>query len=227
MIHYSLLSNLFRYPDAAFVENINSIQQFLNTNYKEAGKELERFTKWVNETDLYKQEELFTKTFHIQAICYLDLGYVLFGEDYKRGDFLANMKVEQEKMNVDLENELADNILNVLKLISIHEDKEFVSELCARIVIPAVKKMLIEFDATKIKNRMKLIKKQEKVLIMEDVENGNIYQNVLNALLHVLDADFGHLKYEEFVYVPEFSKDFVGDCNTCTPKLNFNQIRKS
>lgn len=227
MIHYSQLSELFSYPSPTHLEKVENIQQMLDTNYPDAAEKLRRFTDWAIRTPLHEQEELFTKTFHIQAICYMDLGYIMFGEDYKRGDFLANMKVEQEAQGVDCGDELADNIVNVLRLLSAHKDQEFVNELSVRIVMPSLKKMLIEFDATKIKNRMKLIKKKEKAVILENIENGNIYQNAISALLNVFEKDFGHLEYEEVVYVPDFSKDFVGDCSTCAPKLNFNEIRKS
>lgn len=227
MTNYSQLIDLFIYPYAGHVEKIKNIQQLLDIEYPESAEQLQRFTSWTLNTPLHDQEELFNRTFHIQATCYLDLGYVMFQEDYKRGELLAKMKVEQEKHGVDCGYELADNLVNVLKLLSVHTDPEFVNECSARIVMPSLKKMLTEFDATKMKNRMKLIKKKEKVVILEDLQNGNIYQNALAALLSVFNTDFGHLNYEEEVYVPEFSKDFVGDCSTCAPKLNFNQIRKS
>ena len=227
MMNYAQLTDLFIYPHEGHVEKIKNIQQILDIEYPEAAEKLQRFTSWTMNTPLHDQEELFNRTFHIQATCYLDLGYVMFQEDYKRGELLANMKVEQEKHGVDCGYELADNLVNVLKLIPVHKDQEFVNELSARIVIPSLEKMLTEFDATKMKNRMKLIKKKEKAVILEDLQNGNIYQNAIGALLSVFNTDFGHLKYEEVVYVPDFSKDFVGDCSTCAPKLNFNQIRKS
>lgn len=228
MNHYSKLAKLFLYPATDnHVADVKELQEILDDKFPKAGQELQRFTDWVLSTPMHDQEELFTKTFHIQAICYLDLGYVLFGEDYKRGDFLANMCVEQAKAGIDLESELADNLVNVLKLISVHEDREFVEELSSRIVMPSLKKMLIEFDSKLMENRLKYIKKKEKAVILENIQNGNIYQNALNALLLVFDQEFGHIKFEEMVQVPEFSKDFVGDCSTCAPKLNFNEIRKS
>jgi nitrate reductase assembly molybdenum cofactor insertion protein NarJ len=51
-------------------------------------------------------EELYTKTFDVQPICYLDLGYVIFGEDYKRGAFLLHMQEEQQKVNNDCGTDL-------------------------------------------------------------------------------------------------------------------------
>jgi hypothetical protein len=45
------------------------------------------------------------------------LGYVLFAEDYKRGDFLVKVKNEQRKVNNDCGEELADNLPNILTLM--------------------------------------------------------------------------------------------------------------
>src|SRR5690606_39347049 len=67
---------------------------------------------------------------------YLDLGYVMFGEDYKRGAFLLNMQEEQIKINNDCGTDLSDNICNVLTLMTKSEDDVFVEDLVWRIFIP-------------------------------------------------------------------------------------------
>lgn len=53
---------------------------------------------------------------------HLDLGYVMFGEDYKRGAFLLNMQIEQQKINNDCGTDLPDNICNVLDLMTLSKD---------------------------------------------------------------------------------------------------------
>ena len=117
------------------------------------------FIDFINNTDFYDIEEIFGKTFHIQSICYLDLGYVLFGEDYKRGEFLVQMKKEQRLANNDCGEELADNLPNVLKLMTLLKDEQFLNELAVRIVIPSISKMLDEFDASRIALKDKIRKK--------------------------------------------------------------------
>jgi hypothetical protein len=37
---------------------------------------------------------LFTRSFDVQAVTTLDLGYIVFGEDYKRGELLVNRAPE-------------------------------------------------------------------------------------------------------------------------------------
>lgn len=214
-IQYKELADLFRYPMEDYVENVNQCASYLKENYPKAYTELLPFTDWVNHLSLYEIEEVFGKTFHIQAVCYLDLGYVLFGEDYKRGEFLVQMKNEQRKANNDCGDELADNLPNVLSLMSIMEDEEFLAEFAVRIVIPALDKMIQEFDQARMELKDKVRKKKQKVVILEDLMNKNIYQYALQAILEVVRADYKDVHYNDPVIVPTLSNNVLnGSCGT-------------
>ncbi len=186
-------------------------------------QEFTRFSDYMARSTNEQIEEIFGKTFHIQAICFLDLGYVIFGEDYKRGEFLVKMKKEQRDNNNDCGIELADNIPNVLNLLTIHKDESFINELMVMIMIPAMEKMLTEFDASKLKMREKVMNKKTKVIIMRDIKDGNIYKNALSALLLVFKEDFKEVEYKnEVEIIPAYAKSFVhsdcGDgCSTSIP----------
>jgi len=221
--HYTLLAELFRYPNKDIKTTVTKIQQFLDTNYQEAGAEFKRFSEFIDQTTFPEIEEIFQKTFHIQAICFLDIGYVIFAEDYKRGEFLVNMKAEQEKYNNDCEGELADNLPYVLRLMPMHKDEAFINELVVMALIPALEKMLSEFDAAKTQIREKVMNKKQKVVIMEGIKDGNIYKNTLSSLIMVLKKDFEGIKFEQEVeFIPAYAKAFLhsdcGDgCTTTVP----------
>ncbi len=220
--HYNLLSELFIYPKADIFEKVVEIQDFLNKNYPEAGKEFVRFSEFIANSTFYQIEEIFQKTFHIQAICFLDLGYVIFAEDYKRGEFLVNMKVEQEKYNNDYGHELADNLPYVLRLLPLHTDESFINELVVMVMIPALEKMLSEFDDAKVKIREKVMNKKQKVVIMKDIKDGNIYKNALSALLQVFKTDFNNITYEKKAEaIPAYAKAFLhSECTDgCTVSI--------
>ncbi len=189
--HYSLLANLFRYPEEDFMLQLKENQNFLDEFYPEAGKELQPFSESLNNRPLDETRELFTKTFDVQPICYLDLGYVMFGEDYKRGAFLLNMQEEQIKINNDCGTDLSDNICNVLTLMTKSEDDVFVEDLVWRIFIPCVKKMIAEFDSARVDMKMKILRKMHRAIIQEELNHGNVYKNCFTALLEVLRKDFG------------------------------------
>lgn len=221
--HYTLLAELFRYPKQDIKTTVVEIQQFLTKNYPEAGKEFVRFSEFIADSTFYQIEEIFQKTFHIQAICFLDIGYVIFAEDYKRGEFLVNMKAEQAKYNNNCEGELADNLPYILRLLPMHNDEAFVNELVVMALIPALEKMLSEFDAAKTQIREKVMNKKQKVIIMEGIKDGNIYKNTLSSLIMVLKKDFEDVVYEKQVeIIPAYAKAFLhsdcGDgCSVSTP----------
>jgi len=218
---YNHLANLFRYPTEDYVEHVNSCATYLKDTYPDALAELKPFLDFVNSHELYEIEEVFGKTFHIQAICYLDLGYVLFAEDYKRGEFLVQMKNEQRKANNDCGDELADNLPNVLSLMAIMEDAEFLEEFAVRVVKPAMEKMLQEFDDARIALKDKVRKKKQKVILMEDLQNKNIYQHALQAIYMVVNADYTEVTYNDPVIVPTLGVDVLSCNSGCgTPAPN-------
>ena len=96
--HYNHLANLFRYPMAEYLDQAKACAELLQKSHPEAYQLLLPFIDIIAAKSDVEIEELFGKTFHIQAICYLDLGYVLYAEDYKRGEFLVQMKNEQRKV---------------------------------------------------------------------------------------------------------------------------------
>lgn len=188
--HYILFAELFRYPDEDFAAQVNACQALLDERYPGAAAHMRAFTHYIQQCDADGREELYTKTFDVQPICYLDLGYVIFGEDYKRGAFLLHMQSEQKAHNNECGTDLSDNISNVFTLIARHPDQDFVNELAVRIIIPAVKKMIMEFETARVELKMKVLKKLHKAIIQEDLNQGNVYRNCLEALLEVLTKDF-------------------------------------
>ena len=210
---YNVLAELFRYPSEGYVARVNTCADYLKVYYPEAFAELKPFLEFVNEHTLHEIEEVFGKTFHIQAICYLDLGYVLFAEDYKRGEFLVQMKNEQRKANNDCGEELADNLPNVMSLMAIMKDEEFLEEFAVRVIKPALDKMLTEFDEARIALKDKVRKKKQKVILLEDMQNKNIYQYALQSIYSVVNADFKNVNYNDPVIIPTLGGDVLS-CNT-------------
>lgn len=219
---YNLLAELFRYPTTGYLKQANKCGDLLQANYPEVYKTFKSFLDIINEKSIIDVEELFGMTFHIQAICYLDLGYVLYAEDYKRGEFLVQMKNEQRKANNDCGVELADNLPNALTLLPLIEDDVFREELAVRMYIPALESMVKEFDASRIALKTKVRKKKQKVLIQQDMANRNAYQFAIQSVLQVLQADFEVVKYQEKQVKTDPLSSFLpgceGSCATPTDK---------
>ena len=210
--HYNNLANLFRYPTPGYLGQVSECANLLKSSHPEAYKLLVPFLNILSEKTPVEIEELFGKTFHIQAICYLDLGYVLYAEDYKRGEFLVQMKNEQRKVNNDCGVELADNLPNALTLLPLLEDPEFTEELAVRMYIPALESMVKEFDTARIALKTKVRKKKQKVIIQEDMADKHAYQYAIQATLNVLQSDFKINKYEDKEIKADPLSSFLPNC---------------
>jgi nitrate reductase molybdenum cofactor assembly chaperone len=146
MEYYNLLSQVTDYPKKNYWEVLNESIVEGNQKSNEVVEHLSKFKEYADKKDLCELEEIYTRTFDIKGQCCLDLGYVLFGEDYKRGDFLVHIQKMQRDNNIDTGIELPDHLTNVLKLVAVLDD-ETAKKLIEKIVMPALEKMLENFPA--------------------------------------------------------------------------------
>lgn len=187
---YQQFAGLFRYPRADFVEELVELRNQLEMLHLGDLIEFEKYANYMLALNLREREEIFLKTFEIQAICHLEIGYVLFGEDYKRGLFLAGMKEEHHKRDHDCGLELPDHLSNVLDLLSGMDDEELVKDIAELALIPGVRAMLSAFDEKQIRGRLELLKKKQEAIVQEELNYGNPYRYALDSLLKALEADF-------------------------------------
>ncbi|MBI5539691.1 MAG: hypothetical protein HY951_06500 [Bacteroidia bacterium] len=184
MKHYNLLANMFRYPEAKYKMQMEELKELIITNYPHAISNFDTFYNQLSNTNKIN-EEYYLKTFEIEGICCMDIGYVLFGADYKRGDFLAKISHEQKESGNDTGIELADHLPNVLSLLPLHKDNNFVNELAFGLIIPAVKEMHKKFTGTE-----------------------NYYKLAFEILLQVLEKDFHNLPFGQFIISSKEEKSY-------------------
>lgn len=208
--HYSLLADIYEYPMEGYSEKISAGQEFLEKAFPEAANLLRPFTDYMLTLPLRKQEELFIRSFDVQSVTTLDLGYVLFGDDYKRGELLVNLNREHREVQNDCGIELADHLSNVLRLLPKMQDSAIVEELARRIVAPALRRMIPGFDPEQIALKDKFYEKRHKTIIERDENHYTIYQQALQALHWVIKNDFGIVERE----TPEEVSDFLKNIHT-------------
>jgi nitrate reductase assembly molybdenum cofactor insertion protein NarJ len=212
--HYDLLAELFWYPDQAYADRVKPAHAFLKAHYPEAGREMDVFVDLFPFGDLSQMEELFTRSFDVQSITTLDVGYVLFGEDYKRGELLANLNREHNESGIDCRNELADHLPNLLRLLVVigedPEKTELVEELVEEILAPALRQMIAEFDPERLEEKDESYLQHYKTLIETPDEYFTAYCSCLKAVNLVLSQDFS-LEEKAAVGPPllEQSADFL------------------
>jgi nitrate reductase assembly molybdenum cofactor insertion protein NarJ len=192
-LHYSLLSALFEYPNADYPLRVQELADFLRGPYLKASAELDRFVGHLPSQDLLLMQELFTRSFDVQAVTTLDIGYVLFGDDYKRGEMLANLNREHLAAGIDCGTELADYLPNLLRLLAALEDEDLISDMVNAVLVPAVREMIGEFSPDRVEKRNTSYQKHYKTLIETpdvDVEAVTLHQFALSTLYQVLKQDF-------------------------------------
>lgn len=192
--HYIELANIIDYPRNNFLDKVLEAQELLTEYDAETLLILDEFIQFLNITSPEKVEELYLRTFDVQAVTTLDIGYVLFGDDYKRGELLVNLSKEHHKVGNDCGNELADNLSNLLRLIPKMIDGEIRNELVDMIILPALAKIIKEFEVKNIEMKNNVYKRKYKTLIEQPEHYGRMFLNPLLVIQKILEEDFGSAK---------------------------------
>ena len=215
LAHYERLATLFDYPERNYPAQVQQVLDVLEDRYPVAGAELRRFADALpsdgtagaalSTEALHELQEIFTRSFDVQSITTLGVGYVMFGDDYKRGELLVNLSREYRNAGLDPGSELTDHLPSVLRLLARWQDRELVEEFVEEILYPALKKMIAEFGPQRMEQRNKLYRKHFKTLIDSSAERGTIFRQPLAALSAVLETDFDL----SAVKSPERQSDFL------------------
>ncbi|MCB0805161.1 MAG: hypothetical protein KDC05_05130 [Bacteroidales bacterium] len=198
--HYKVIGKLFRYPDCTLEDTLRQMKRITN-DYLETQKYIDSFRLHISSHDIDTLREYYISTFDILALCYLDIGYVLFGEDYLRGEFLVNLQAEYRKAGLSWGKELPDHLPNLLLLISKNNNRDFVDEFCWCLLIPALKEMIHNFNS-----------------------ETNVYKGLLQMLLIILEKDFTYLDIEQYHIKTGVKSDFL-DCIGCSWKKSKKNVK--
>ena len=101
---------------------------------------LEAFALEAQLIPLGELEEMYTRTFDLNPSCTLEIGWHLFGETYKRGSFLANVREALRVHEVPEGSALPDYLPTLLRLLPKlrHDDAQDLVRDC---VLPALEKL--------------------------------------------------------------------------------------
>ena len=188
--NYSAAAGLLDYPGPESAGRWRTLPAMLRGRYPDAALEVERFLDAIPASTLDLQE-LHTRTFEVQSLTTLDVGYVLFGDDYRRGALLSNFNREHGRAENDCGGELADHLPNLLRLMPKIEDAELLGELAEQLLVPALMLMIREFDPERIEKKNTSYPKHYKTLIDPAGRcDSTIYRLPLKAVLQMLARDF-------------------------------------
>ena len=200
-MNYSDLARLVSYPDKDFAQDIETF--VVENETCECNFQLHPFIKHIKSSSLTDLQEYYTRTFDVNPVCCLEVGWHLFGEQYERGSLMAKLRYKMRELGIDEKNELPDHLSNVLDLLAAlpHEEK---IQFAGTIVLPAIREMVDGFETNKrvADSVMDLtLKKKERHMLEKDHEKPckNIYCSVLKSIAAVIKAIPGVEDYPEAV----------------------------
>lgn len=202
---YEIIAEIFYFPEADYPAKTDRCMQMLQEHYPVLAPSFRPFTKFVEGTAIDKIREIYMRTFDIQALCCMDLGYVLFGEDYTRGKILANLNKEHRQAGIDCRGELADRLPNILRLLPHLKDQELKAELVSYLLKPALKKMASEFIPDRIEKKEDIYQKFHHTVLEKEDRWINKFLIPIEIMQSMCEKDFPDL---EPVEVGE-GKDFM------------------
>ena len=137
LLHFS---KLLSYPG---IDYRHHLQGLLNTFevHSEAGQRISEFSARIAEWGNTQLEESFSNTFDLNPRACLDVGWHLFGEDYKRGQFLVRMRQALKEHDLSESVELPDHISHCLQLLS-ELDEEDTTAFVENYLFPALQRIL-------------------------------------------------------------------------------------
>ncbi|MGH9933266.1 MAG: nitrate reductase molybdenum cofactor assembly chaperone [Pyrinomonadaceae bacterium] len=182
---YEILADLLEYPGSDIKAQIERCAQLASQNNGELLTGITGFREATQTLSLSGLQELYTRTFDLNPVCALEIGYHLFGENYKRGLFLANLRETESPFNIGQEHQLPDYLPVLLRLLTKLDDEELRGSLIGECMIPAIEKM------------------------SKALEGGeNPYRHLLSIVGAVLTSEVGH--YQPTVrraYLPVLTND--------------------
>lgn len=138
---YDQVARLFAYPLPGYTAEFGRCAAALSEDHGQAAAELRPLLEIISPMSLEKIQELYTRTFDINPVCTLEVGWHIYGEDYARGAFLVKMREMLRSHNLPESTELPDHLTHVLSILGRLHGEE-ADDLAARYVLPSLEKML-------------------------------------------------------------------------------------
>jgi nitrate reductase delta subunit len=138
---YGRLAALFAYPRGDYAAQLESCAAAIAAEHGPAAESLQPLLELGRRSSLEEIQEVYTRTFDINPVCTLEVGWHIYGEDYARGSFLVKMREMLREHGVPESSELPDHLTHVLVILG-RLQGIVADDLAARYLLPALDKML-------------------------------------------------------------------------------------
>jgi len=135
------LAGLFEYPSGDFADRAAACRALADRRSPGRGEAIADLEERARGMSRGEVEEMFTRTFEINPVCALEIGWHIYGEDYARGALLVRLRQELRARGVPEITELPDHLTHVLQLMGRLEEP-LANDLAGRYLLPALRKMI-------------------------------------------------------------------------------------
>ena len=146
---YEHLASLVSYPDAGLFGALDGCIQALAPEVPEAATLLEEFRDAAQVIGHGALEEAYIQTFEMQAEAALYIGHQLFGEEWRRGAFMACLKERYQECGFSSGAELPDHVSVILRFLAVEQPGPEKEELIGDCIVPALHKVLRAMEVKK------------------------------------------------------------------------------
>lgn len=160
---YRLFAGCLDYPVRPIASWIGEGLAELSEECPEAAAHLAEFQNEAAARSLGQLQEAYTNAFDLRPDCTPNVSYHLFGDDGRRGLFLAELKGRMQARAMPLGSELPDHLSLMLQYLDIAEEER--APVIQDCLLPAVLRMVEAAGSTE-----------------------NPYRHALRALLSLLEA---------------------------------------
>jgi nitrate reductase delta subunit len=140
---YGLFADLLDYPDSVPTEALRGCRELVASIDPASVPLLDDFQTYLLPATTGSLQEMYTRTFDLEATWHPYVGYHLFGETYQRSVFLVALKEHYERFGFCEETELPDHLPVVLRFLSICDDQSLADEIVLEGLLP----MLVKISA--------------------------------------------------------------------------------
>lgn len=114
------VASAYRYPTPSSLERLIAAVAALRVG--DVQRHLRRFTAAVGVLSLGEWEELHTSTLDLSAPVAPYVGHVVWGENYRRGAFMADLQAAMTAAGIHLDGELPDHIEPILRYLAVADE---------------------------------------------------------------------------------------------------------
>ncbi len=139
------LSRLVSYPGIGYQEDVEACATDLGRIDATARAAFQPFADGVRGLSTEVRQELYTRTFDLNPVCTLDVGWHLYGEQYERGAFMVRMRQALARHGIVEGGELPDHLSHLLLLAGRLDDAE-AAGFVRNSLRPALDKMLASLE---------------------------------------------------------------------------------